>query len=290
MLHSSVIGSDESLSDEAISPSHCLLFRASYDSIISILSYLSMGKLCRLDIAVTNTALRVIWLGILRGKNHCTINYHKHNHESIRWLIARGISPERLEASYDTDITGKINGRTLLDLDISSLRNISLWNSKIGDEEVSLVAHGCPKLTEISLLNCHDITDASMIALARCYRQLIFIDIGGCCNITDIGLIAYADACCNVSNAANDPEMGNASALRRISLSRCKRITDIGLSALGRGCPLLCDINLDFSSNITDIGILALAEGCSLLSIISLYGCKNITDVVYQLLVGAVPC
>ena len=160
MLHSSVICSDESLSDEAISHSHCLLFRTSYDSIISILSYLSMGNLCRLDIAVTNTASRVIWLGILRGKNHCTINYHKHNHESIRWLIARGISPERLEANDNIGTACKINGRTLLGLDISSLRNISLCNSKIVDEEVSLVAHGCPKLTEISLLNCHDITES----------------------------------------------------------------------------------------------------------------------------------
>ena len=63
------IGSDESLSDEAISPSHCLLSRATYDSIISILSYLSMGNMCRLDIAVTNTASRVIWLNILQGKS-----------------------------------------------------------------------------------------------------------------------------------------------------------------------------------------------------------------------------
>ena len=64
--------SGESQSDEVILPSHCLLFRASTDSMISILSYLSVVNICRLDTAVTNRAIRVIWLSVLQiGRASC---------------------------------------------------------------------------------------------------------------------------------------------------------------------------------------------------------------------------
>ena len=118
--------SGESQSDEVILPSHCLLFRASTDSMISILSYLSMANICRLDTAVTNRAIRVIWLSVLRGSSHRTINNHKHSHESIRWLVERDISPEYLETSERESIAKRINGGSLLGLDVSSLQIMGL--------------------------------------------------------------------------------------------------------------------------------------------------------------------
>ena len=283
MRHSSTMlrlmtGGDQSQSDEATLATSCLLFRATNDSIMSILSYLSMANICSLDIAVTNSILRVIWLSILRGTSHRTISNHKHSHESIRWLVERGISPEYLQMSEDGSIANKIDGGTLLGLDISSLRNISLCRCDIGDEDILSIAHGCPNLTEIRLLDCCDITDASMIALGRYCRQLIFIDIGGCTNISDIGLMALGDACCNVIGGINLTEMGNGSALRKISLSYCKRITDISLVALGRGCHSLYSINLSGCSEITDTAVSALGQGCPLLTDICISGCANITD------------
>ena len=56
-------------------------------------------------------------------------------------------------------------------------------------------------------------------------------------------------------------------------------VTDIGISALAHGCPLLRSINLDCCDNITDIGLLALADSCPLLDNISLSECNRITDV-----------
>ena len=166
-----VNGRDESWSDETILP-YCLQFRSSNDSIISILTYLSMANICWLDTAVTNTASRIIWLSVLRGMNHRTINNHKHSHGSIRWLAERVISPEHSETSETVIIANKINGSTLLGLDISSLRSIIFSHCKIGDEEVFLIAHGCPNLTEITLTACCGITDASMRPLGRCCRRL----------------------------------------------------------------------------------------------------------------------
>ena len=57
---------NQSRSNEAIllsrTADRSYLFKASNDCMISILSYLSMKNICQLDIAVTNTAARVIWL------------------------------------------------------------------------------------------------------------------------------------------------------------------------------------------------------------------------------------
>ena len=138
-----MICSDESESDKTVIPSSCLLFIATTDSMISILSYLSMGNICRLDTAVTNTPLRVIWLSILRGKNHRTIDNHPHNHESIRWFVERGIRPEYLKTGHDT---WRINVGTLLGMDMSILRNIDYYCSSILDEDILSIAHGCPNL------------------------------------------------------------------------------------------------------------------------------------------------
>ena len=83
------------------------------------------------------------------------------------------------------------------------------------------IANCSPNLEEIKLTACYDITDACMIALGKCCRQVIFIDIEKCNNISDRGLITYADACCNVRYAVNLLERGDGSGLRKISLSSC---------------------------------------------------------------------
>ena len=174
--------SDQLQSYEDLFPAYCLLFRASTDSIMSILSYLSMTNICRLDAVVTNTSSRIIWLSVSRGTNHRTINNHKHSHGSKRWLVEWGISPEYLETNDTRLIPEEKDRGTLLGLDISSPRNISLRRYKIGDEVVLSIAHGSPNLEEIKLTACYDITDACMIALGKCC-QLIFIDIERCNNI-----------------------------------------------------------------------------------------------------------
>ena len=278
MLHLA-IGSDRSQSDVVILPSSCHLFRASADSIISILSYLSMENICRLDTAVTNTAARAIWLSILRDTSHRAIRTHKHSHESIRWLVERSIRPEYLETSDKKCFGDRVNGMTLLGLDTSSLRNIRLCYSRIQDKDILSLAHGCSNLTEIGLFDCCNITDESMISLARCCRQLISVDVEKCSNITDRGLTAYADTFCNVYDAVSLPEMDNGSLLRNINLSYCIRITDIGISALGQSCHLLSNINLSDCDQVTDVGISALGRSCHLLSNINLSGCKKISEI-----------
>ena len=67
------------------------------------------------------------------------------------------------------------------------------------------------------------------------------------------------------------------------------QITDIGISAIAHGCPLLSTINLAFCIKITDVGISAIARGCPLLKKISLTFCVEVTDIGISALAHGCP-
>ena len=78
-----------------------LLFKASDDCMISILGYLNIKSISQLDIAVTNTAARIIWLSSLQENNHRTINGLRHCNGSIIWVVRRGIRLVNLKVRED---------------------------------------------------------------------------------------------------------------------------------------------------------------------------------------------
>ena len=278
--------SDRSRRNEAIlsySPDdRSLLFRANNDWMTSILSYLSIKSICSTDIAVTNTAARVIWLWSLHVTTHDTINDYQHCPRSIRWLIERGVRLESLTVGDGQWDTSRLNGITLIGLNKSLLRYVSFGKCNIGDAEVLSLAHNCPDLTEISLDGCNGITDASVITLAKSCRQLLSINIGGCINITDEGLLAFGRA---ISCACPNERDGNLvdrlhfTNLEIISLYGCANITDVGVSAIVCCCPLLRTFVLHGCVKITDVGVLAVAQKCPRLSSIDLSWCGMITDI-----------
>ena len=276
-----------------------VLFRASTDLMISILSYLDIRSISQVDIAVSNDAERIIWLASLSMNNLVALNKYEHCKESMMWVAQRGI---RLESLKVKDMrwqeTDRINGGTLLGIIISSLRCIDLRESSIVDEDILWMARGCPCLAEICLSGCDGVTNASLIALGKFSRQLISMDIGYCQNITDEGFEGFADGCLdrrnvnvhnghdtiyseqkkNMSNSGASAPARSSSLLQNVNLSACEKITDMGISALGRSCPHLSSINLHNCEQITDLGISALAYSCPHLIKINISYCKEITD------------
>ena len=236
------------------------LFRGSNDLMTSVLSYLDIESICHIDTAVSNAAERPVWFTMLSVSKLAVFNEYEHCKESIRWLAKRDIILERLKTKRKRwPKMDSIDCSTLLGLNISSLRHINLHYSSIGDEEVFIIANGCPHLAEICLYGCHGITDASLMVLGMNCRHLISIDIVQCKNITDEGLKCFR-------------------LLDNIRLSCCSKITSEGISALARSCPLLSSINLTGCWKVTDKGISALARSCPLLFSIDLTGCSEITD------------
>ena len=245
------------------------LSRASNDCMISILGYLNIESISQLDIAVTNTAARVIWLSSLLVSCHRTVNECKHSDGSIRWVVARGIRLEKLKVRDSQRFTCRINGSTLLGLNVSLLRDVSFRECDIGDDEIITLAHDCPYLSEICLYGCVRVTDASIIALSKGCIRLTAIDIGKCTNITDDGLIDFAYECSGI-NAEYLHDKEYLWYLQRISFHGCTNITDVGISAVASSCLNLNTIDISACSQITDICVSVIATSCSELSTINL--------------------
>ena len=66
--------------------------------------------------------------------------------------------------------------------------------------------------------------------------------------------------------------------LKSLCLKRTK-ITDVGISKIGEGCPQLQELNLIFCSQVTDVGITKIGEGCPQLQTLNLDNCYQVTDV-----------
>ncbi|CAH9146304.1 unnamed protein product [Cuscuta epithymum] len=60
--------------------------------------------------------------------------------------------------------------------------------------------------------------------------------------------------------------------------SKSSSVTDLGLKAIGRGCPSLKSLSLWNLSNISDEGLLEIASGCHLIEKLDLTQCPRITD------------
>ena len=291
-----------------------LLFGANDDWMISFLSYLSIQSICRLDVAVSDTTSRVTWLGILCMVNHYTIDEYSHSNQSIRWLVRRGMRLIKLTVRGGGGYGDKVYGSTLLGLNVSSLRYISLSHCDIGDNEVLLIAHGCPHLVEISLSKCQEVTDKCMIELVECCHELISIKVeyrirepfprltasGYACpnQITESlpdGLHTsslrriYFSGCNDITDIFVSAISHRSPLLNNVIISNCCKITDLSISALALNCPLLKSINISDSDKFTDIGLKAIAHNCPLLKYIHIFGCMEITDMGFLALAHNCP-
>ena len=87
----------------SVSSNGSQLLKVSSQCMELILNYLSIRSICRLDIAITNSADRIDWLSILRASHVDAINKimpwanKKDWNKVIRWLVSRDIRLKSLE-------------------------------------------------------------------------------------------------------------------------------------------------------------------------------------------------
>ena len=261
---------------------HCsdgrsLLLGVNNDWMTSFLSYLSIKSICRLDIAVSDTTSRATWLSILCLTNHYTIDEYSHSNKSIRWLVKRGMRLKKLTVIGGDCCGDIVDGSTLLGLNLSSLQYLSFLFCRIGDVEVSSVAHGCPYLLEISLSKCYEVTDKCMIELVENCHELTSIIVDSSIDRAARGLPAFGDTCLNQITESL-PDRLHISSLSKMLLVRCNDITDIVVSAILHKSPLLNNVIFSRCRNISDMSVSALAHNCPLLKKISICECEKITE------------
>lgn len=144
------------------------------------------------------------------------------------------------------------------------LRHISVACYAITHSGISALAEGCTLLESITLSDCSaDITNESMMIIARNCPRLLYIYLNWFQLLDDCGIEALAHGC---------------PLLQSLELSRCH---GVGVEDRFGECvgmmPNLRKIMIE-SSDISDDQIPGIVNGCSLLHTINIFDCRNITS------------
>ncbi|GJN28500.1 hypothetical protein PR202_gb16633 [Eleusine coracana subsp. coracana] len=143
-----------------------------------------------------------------------------------------------------------------------------------------------PAAATLDLSLCPRVTDATLAAVSAASSSsscLRAVDLSRSSGFRAAGLAALAKACPGLADLdlSNGVDLGDAAAaevarmrrLRRLSLSRCKPVTDMGLGCVAVGCPDLRDLSLKWCIGVTDLGLKLLAHKCKNLRTLDLsYG------------------
>ncbi|KAF5736889.1 F-box/LRR-repeat protein 4-like [Tripterygium wilfordii] len=108
------------------------------------------------------------------------------------------------------------------------------------------------------------LSDAALSSIGEEFPQLERLSLIWCSNVSCSGLTSLASSC---------------DSLKSLDLQGCY-VGDQGLSAVGKYCKLLEDLNLRFCEGLTDLGLVELAQGCrKSLKSLGVAACAKITDV-----------
>ncbi|CAN0856176.1 F-box/LRR-repeat protein 4, partial [Linum grandiflorum] len=107
------------------------------------------------------------------------------------------------------------------------------------------------------------LSDAGLITLSDQFPALQHLSLIWCSNVSSLGLLSLAQKC---------------SLLKSLDLQGCY-VGDGGLSAVGKCCKQLEELNLRFCEGLSDVGLIELAEGCGIsLKTLGVAACAKITD------------
>ena len=232
------------------------IFELGDDGLRYVLSWLDVGCICRLDIAVGNVDERLLWLRSLHTIDSKALNVHGHSHSSLRWLISRGARATEIRITGINLESDRITDETFEGIGLLCAQNVGT-----GGADAIHIRGGA----RYSLRNREINVDTNKVVSVRPWgcHHLTSINLDWCRSISDIGLSAIAEGCHHLTS---------------INLRGCYLISDIGLSAIAEGCQHLTSIDLDGCHRISDIGISAIAERCHHLKSVSIQRCTKLTD------------
>ncbi|EFH50511.1 ein3-binding F box protein 2 [Arabidopsis lyrata subsp. lyrata] len=194
-----------------------------------------------------------------------------------------------------------------------SLRVLSLWNlPAVSDMGLSEISRSCPMIEKLDLSRCPGITDNGLVAIAENCVNLSDLTIDSCSGTlyqSEIYLYQelptyWRSRCClplgpswflldetvtdlvlHGLQGVNEKGfwvMGNAKGLKKLkslSVMSCRGMTDIGLEAVGNGCPDLKHVSLNKCLLVSGKGLVALAKSALSLESLKLEECHRINQV-----------
>lgn len=137
----------------------------------------------------------------------------------------------------------------------------------VTDPGIDAIARRCPNLRRIDLTGCNLITNQSMASLGKHCNKIETVDITCCRKITSAGM---------ASLSRGVPE------LRNLKLWGCALIEDEGLIAVARNCPKLEGLDITWCKSISEHSFAELSKRCTNLKRLNVTWCEKIKDACMQ--------
>ena len=131
----------------------------------------------------------------------------------------------------------------LTDLDISRCALVS-------DLGIIVIAKKCNILTSLDVSNCNKVTDSGVAAVGKFCEDLTRLSVKSCVQVSDTGIKALARSPVFCKH------------LKRLDLSRCRRLTDATLGVIGDSFTALTRLSLDNCYHITAPAIQVVTHRC----------------------------
>jgi hypothetical protein len=125
---------------------------------------------------------------------------------------------------------------------------------------------GCPKIKDLDLSYCNNITSACLGRVLKQWYCLEQLNLRGF--QADLSLIQHDN-------------------LEQLNLSWCKMVDDCAVGIIAEGCPNLVGLDLAWNSKITGNSVHKLASKCKSLRSLNLRGCTRVSMLTIQYLSGA---
>ncbi|CAF1384829.1 unnamed protein product [Adineta ricciae] len=166
----------------------------------------------------------------------------------------------------------------------------------ISDTGIKALTEGAcqARLRELNLTNCMRVSDSSITNLLRKCKRLAYLKLCYLDKITETGLeligqmeqLILVDLTGTQSSDTSLKVLGNSGHLRSVTLSSCRKITDLGLTKFATTCPALEHLNLSFCAQLSDNAIRSMAFCCKYLTTLNICSCSLLTDMSLQYLSG----
>jgi F-box/leucine-rich repeat protein 2/20 len=134
---------------------------------------------------------------------------------------------------------------------------------QLTDDSIVALARTSAGLTQLSVIGCSKLTDASLVDVARRCPGLTGLNVSWCSMLTDVSIVEVVRGC---------------PGLTVLNVSRCSQLTDVSIVEVARGCPGLTQLVVDGCSKLTDASIVEVARGCPGLTQLYVWGCSELTD------------
>jgi F-box/leucine-rich repeat protein 14 len=248
-----------------------------------VLSFLDMADFSKFDVALCNQEDRAYCDScfkdiVVAGTTEVFCD------RQVKWMTKKNLRAQSLV--IQNSIT-KTSLKSLFKL-CGPTTGISLRGyDGMNDSLMKILLSNCKNLESMNLAYCSDLTDDSLVELARANPSLNRLVLWGCYNTTNTTLEALAASCksmkslnlkcCKKISDAGLMMLTTMTELEEVNLTYCRNITDLGLLKFLRALPKLRSLCLAYCSSITDMSLLGIARCCPFIETLDVTQC-NISD------------